>query len=79
MEFHVTLSGATPDPSVVEDAILAVDPAALVDIDASTRRLRIATSLDGRQLVALLNQAGVSVAPTQLVQLPSNCCGSCSG
>lgn len=79
MEFHVSFSGATPDPAVVEDAVRAVDPAALVDIDASTRRLRIATSIDGRQLLALINQAGVPVAPTQLVQMPSNCCGSCSG
>lgn len=79
MEFHVTLSGTTPDPAVVEDALRAVDPATLVDFDASTRRLRIATSIDGRQLVALINQAGVPIAPWQVLQMPSNCCGSCSG
>jgi hypothetical protein len=79
MEFHIELSGPAPDLGAVEDAILAVDPSALVDIAPASPTLRIATSVDARQLVVLLGQAGYSVAPQQVTQLPSICCGGCSG
>lgn len=79
MEFHITLSGAAPDPAVIEDAIRTVDPAALVDIDPASPTLRIATSVDSRQLLALIGRAGYPVAPHQVTQLPSICCGGCSG
>jgi hypothetical protein len=79
MEFHIDIPGAAPDPRVIEDAIRDVDPAALVDIDPASPRLRIATSVDARQLVALISQAGYRVDPAQVRQLPSICCGGCSG
>ena len=79
MEFHIKLSGPAPDADVIEDAIRAVDPSALVDIDPASPTLRVATSVDARQLVALLDQAGYAVAPQQVTQLPSICCGGCSG
>jgi hypothetical protein len=79
MEFHIDISGRAPELGMVEDAILAVDPSALVDIDPASPALRIAASVDARQLVALLNHAGYVVAPQQVTQLPSICCGGCSG
>jgi len=79
MEFHITFAGSPPDPIPVEDAIRTLDPSALVDVDPASPTLRIATSVDARQLVALLGQAGYPVAPQQVMQLPSICCGGCSG
>jgi hypothetical protein len=79
MEFHVTLSGPAPDPDRIEDAIRAVDPSALADIDPASSTLRIATSLGARELIELLAGAGHPVSPEQVRQLPSICCGGCSG
>jgi hypothetical protein len=79
MEFHIRLAGAAPDPAAIEDALRSVDPSALVDIDPLSPTLRIATSVDARQLVALVAQAGYPIAPHQVTQLPSLCCGGCSG
>jgi len=79
MEFHITLFGAKPDPVAIENAIRAVDPAALVDVDPSTHVVRVATSIDDRLLTQLVNRAGYPVAPQQVFQVPSTCCGSCSG
>ena len=79
MEFHITFSGGKPDPMAIEHAIRAFDPAALVDVDPSINVVRVATSIDGRLLTGLLNQAGYPVAPQQVFQVPSTCCGSCSG
>lgn len=79
MEFHITLAGATPDPAAVEYAIADLDPAAVVDIGSAGDVLRVATSLDAATLVALVNRAGYPVTPAQVYQVPSICCGGCSG
>jgi hypothetical protein len=79
MEFHISFAGPTPDPVHVEEAIRAVDPSALVDVDPASPMLRIATSVDARQLIALIGEAGHPIAPGQVTQLPSICCGGCSG
>lgn len=78
MEFHVTMPGPM-DPGAIEQAIRAVDPAALVDIDPAGRTLRMAATVDVAQLVALLNQAGYPVRRDQVAQAASICCGGCSG
>lgn len=79
MEFHIRLYGPAPDPGVIEDAIRAIDPAALADIEPRTHTLRVATSVDAACLIALLGQAGYPVALHQVTQVPSICCGGCSG
>jgi hypothetical protein len=79
MEYHITISGPAPDLGLVEDALLAADPSAVVDIDPAAPKLRVAISVDARQLIALLSHAGYAVAPHQVAQLPSICCGGCSG
>jgi hypothetical protein len=79
MEFHIAFSGPAPDPVAIEDSVRSLDPAAMVDIDPSSLTLRIATSVDARQLIVLIGQAGYPVAPRQVTQLPSICCGGCSG
>jgi hypothetical protein len=79
MEFHIRFSGSAPDPDIIEDAIRSVDPSALVDIDPASDTLRIAASVSVKELVALIGRTGLPVAPSQVTQLPSICCGGCSG
>jgi copper chaperone CopZ len=79
MEFHIELVGAAPDMDAVKDAVQTVDPAALVDIDPSGRELRVATSVESAELISLIRQAGYAVEADQVSQVPSTCCGGCSG
>lgn len=79
MEFHVHLAGARPDLSAIEATLLDADPAALVDLDATGDTLRVAGAFTAVDVGMLLRQAGFAVAPRQVEQLPSICCGGCSG
>ena len=79
MEFHIKLTVPAPDLDAIEQAIGTLDPSVLVDVDPSGRMLRVATSIDGAQLVALLGHAGYPVTADQVTQLPAICCGGCSG
>lgn len=79
MEFHVQLAGPLPDREAVDEAILAADPAAVIDIDAAGQTLRVAASVDADELIRLLGRAGYPVSTAQVRQLPSICCGGCSG
>jgi len=79
MEFHIKMADSLLDIGTIDDAIRAVDASALVDIDPAGNTLRVATSVGAAELVSLLSQAGYPVTPHQVVQLPSICCGGCSG
>lgn len=79
MEFHVDFAGVAADPCRIEAALQAVDPSALVDIDPSTALLRVAALVDAQELITAIAQAGYHVDPAQVRQLPSICCGGCSG
>ena len=78
MEFHVTMPDAI-DPGAIEQAIRAVDPAALVDIDPMGHNLRVAATVDIDELIALFGKAGHTVRRDQVAQAASFCCGGCSG
>ncbi|MEN1942024.1 hypothetical protein WCE39_13180 [Luteimonas sp. MJ174] len=78
MEFHVRASRSLPPLVVIEDALLAFDPAAVVDIDPA-QGLRVSAAIDAAQLAALINQVGGDVQATEVEQQPSVCCGGCSG
>ena len=78
MEFHVRASRPLPPLLVIEDALLAFDPAAVVDIDLA-QGLRVNAAIDADGLVALLNAVGGAVEPGEVEQQPSVCCGGCSG
>jgi hypothetical protein len=41
--------------------------------------LRVSASATAADLVEVLRQVGWPVAPEQVVQLPSICCGGCGG
>lgn len=85
-EFHIDLGAemvgmAVESPTLqqVEDAICDVDPAAVIDFTPATARLRVAAALDRDHLGRLLAGAGCLVPADAIVQLPSICCGGCSG
>ena len=79
MEFHVALAGARPDVHRIEDLLLELDPAAVLDIDERMELLRLSTWLPGDQVLEVLDRAGCPVPPERMRQLPSVCCGGCSG
>ena len=67
------------DITVIEQAIAGLDPAAVVDFDTSESLVRISSVATEMELLACLQQAGVTAGPDQLVRLPSQCCGGCGG
>lgn len=79
MEFHIHLAGARPDLDAIEDTVLEADPAALVDLDVKGDTLRLAGAFTAVDVVVMMSQAGYPVSPQQVEQLPSICCGGCSG
>lgn len=79
MEFDIALGGGKPDCRAIEAAIGAVDPSVVIDIAPEGDRLRIATVLGAAELLSLIRLAGHPVAADELRQLPSICCGGCSG
>jgi hypothetical protein len=79
MEFHVRLDGASPDLDALGDAVRGLDPAAMLDVDAEGQVVRVAGALQASELVRLLGEAGWPVTRAQVRQLPSICCGGCSG
>jgi hypothetical protein len=79
MEFHIKTRGASPDLDAINDALTAIDPSAMADIDPVDLSLRIAAELGSAELLALLARAGYPADWKQLEQVPSVCCGACGG
>lgn len=78
MEFHVRASRPLPPLAIIEDALLAFDPASVVDVDL-VQGLRVNAAIDAATLVELLNGVGGNVLAGEVEQQPSVCCGGCSG
>lgn len=79
MEFHIALANTSPEPGVVQDALFDVDPMSVVDLDMSGLVMRISASATMTDVVDVLRRTGWSVTAEQVVQMPSICCGGCSG
>lgn len=79
MEFHVDGLPASADIAIITDAIHALDPAALVDIDPATGALRVNAALSAVDLTSAIGGAGQEANGLLVMQLPSNCCGGCGG
>lgn len=79
MQFTLHPEGAAPDLAALSDAFADADPAALVDFDAAKQVFRISTSLRDADIIATCASVGWTVAPHQVVQVPSECCGGCGG
>ena len=78
MQFTM-ITRSTPDMATIERAVSELDPAALLDFDAHASIVRISSVATETELLACLQQADVGVEAEQLVRLPSECCGGCSG
>lgn len=79
MEFHIDLASQAVNLDQVGHALRAIDPAALVDLALDGRTLRVAAGLAAPELRGLLQAAGLSLEPGQVLQTPSVCCGGCGG
>ena len=79
MEYHVGFD-QSPDLEIVERLLLDSDPSAVLDMDPHAAPvLRVSTLLGKVELLAVLGQAGYRVPADRIRQLPSICCGGCSG
>lgn len=79
MKFNIRTNGQPIDLASVEQALLAADPAAMIDLDGLNNVLRVSTYLDGAGLQSLIADAGFSVPLGDVELVPSECCGGCSG
>lgn len=76
MQYRIPVD-TTPDLAALGDALLDVDPAALVDFDGDA--LRLSTCLEPVEFVPVLGAAGLAVESARVARLPSECCGGCGG
>jgi len=72
-------SAASPGLATIEQAISTLDASAVLDRDASGATIRISTQMTQAELLTCLREAGATDPSRHLVQLPSDCCGGCSG
>jgi hypothetical protein len=72
-------ASASPNLGAIQHALAALDPSALLDLDASGRTIRISTLATQGELLACLHAAGTRDPLQHLLQLPSDCCGGCGG
>lgn len=79
MQFTIMTRGQSVDVIAVENALYEADPAAVVDLERASGKLRVSTSLGDGELLSLINQSGISVASSDLERLPADCCGGCGG
>jgi hypothetical protein len=79
VEYTLPARADVPDPESLERLLHAIDTTALVDRDPLTGELRISSIASAGELVDLLRDAGCALSPSQLVRLPSTCCGGCGG
>ncbi len=79
MEFRVLLSLPVPDAGQLGALLESEDPAAVGELDGAAQTWRVNTALSSQELVNLLGRAGCQTSLSQVVVLPSVCCGGCSG
>lgn len=79
MQFAFDAPGCAADLATIERRIVDIDPAALLDLDADGRTIRISTVLTPAELLDCLDRTGLPAESRHLRQLPSTCCGGCSG
>ncbi|MBA3928967.1 hypothetical protein J2X02_002797 [Pseudoxanthomonas japonensis] len=79
MEYVIRLDDVTADLADIERHLVDLDPAVVVDLDATSGCLRCSTSALAVDLMLALADAGHLVAPEAIQRLPSVCCGGCGG
>ena len=68
-----------PTSETLDALIEAEDAGAVSDLDRAGRVWRVNTVLAANELRDLLARVGCRVESSQVRQLPSVCCGGCSG
>ncbi len=79
MKFNIKTNGKAVDVFVIEQALIQIDPSALIDIDRTNATLRVSTCLDDSELSNLITQIGFPVSSSDVQGVPSECCGGCGG
>ncbi len=79
MQFVIQSLPTVPDVGRIEEALIGLDPSAMVDFDASASALRVSTVLEPASVVDALGAAGLAVEPAAVQRKPSECCGGCGG
>lgn len=77
MEFKIHIE--RPHLETIEQRLLDIDPASLVDVDTTDGRVRVSTCAQPFELAMALAAAGHPVAVADIELMPSICCGGCSG
>lgn len=79
MKFNIKTHGHAIDVSVIEQALIQADPAAMIDLDQATSSLRVSSCLDDAELLSLMTNAGFPIPSANFEGVPSECCGGCGG
>lgn len=79
MKFNIKTNGRAIDVFVIEQALIQIDPAAIIDIDRTNASLRVSTCLDDTELSNLITEVGFPISRSDVQGVPSECCGGCSG
>ena len=79
MEYLIHLGEVPTDLAAIEQQLLEIDPAALIDHDPATGTLRCSTCALEVELRPALARAGHRLALDAIQLQPSVCCGGCSG
>ena len=79
MEFHIVTTYAKVDTSLVQEALWQIDPASVAHLDPDGRQLRVNIQTDAGELLAVLQSIDLPVDARDITQIPSICCGGCSG
>lgn len=68
-----------PDLGKLEAILLQSDPAAMLAFNKQAAELRVSTTLTDQELLAVLRAGDCPVSASQLLRIPSECCGGCGG
>ena len=79
MDYLIEVTPEAVSLPLVEEVLHALDPGALVDLDARRRLLRVSGALSVPDLLGLLEDAGLPVEEHHIHRQPSVCCGGCGG
>ncbi len=79
MELNIRPGHADIDAGAIEQALLAIDPASVVDWRAADGVMRVSTVALELEIRQIFSQAGAALALDAIERVPSVCCGGCSG
>lgn len=79
MKYTIAIHEHAIDISVIEQALLQADPAAMLDLDKATLLIRVSTCLGDNELVNLVTEVGFPISSADVQGVPSECCGGCGG